>query len=632
MVPDGSELRLQSLAVGELLVEGAPVQVEYSTVGETQVDGLLKATQTARRDAGLDPGTVEFWSTAAQLTIPETAKLIVENAANLVLSHISKLHSGTLVSKMTVAGSLELDGTVSGGVVVLERDNALSGNGVIQNAEINAHASQTGITASDSKIILGDKTETGTLALSGQNEIQFGGNAEVGTLELNQGGVSAASFATLEEDGNQSTLHVDTISGSGAITYQNGNIEIGTNSSGGKVTETFTTGGIIVRNAGTDQEELFVVGPSGPILVSGSGAKFSNGYYFFPLVKVFVGGSRNVDGSITESVSPNGEDAEIMCSFGAGSTTISLNELRAALLPTVGTGKWIEIYYADDSGKLQRRILTDIDQLEGETMDASCISLIRTVAESYATNGSGGGSSTSTNTSFTGSGVLGAGAGSVKGGKSTSILSGTGITNPTPTDNGENNTGGNNTGGNNTGGDNTGGNNTGGNNTGGNNTGGDNTGSTDPDANGENGAGKTDESGTNTQNGGTEEPGTAMRVWVEQKNPKEAYVLRAEKDGVAYSETADSIQVRMSFTPAPEMTGHKLYVVFLDRNGKPQAFAAHYDKESKELVFETELLGKFTVVAFDFSGEEFSTGFYAALAELEEVIRLEKSEAKEAGK
>ncbi|MBO5496705.1 MAG: hypothetical protein J5967_04815 [Oscillospiraceae bacterium] len=645
VVPDGSELRLQSLAVGELLAEGAPVQVEYSTVGETEAERPLLATQTERRDAGLDPGTVEFWSTAAQLTIPETAKLIVENAAKLVLSQIYELHSGTLVSKMTVAGSLELDGTVSGGVVVLERGNVLSGNGVIQNAEINAHASQTGITASDSKIILGDKTETGTLALSGQNEIQFGGNAEVGTLELNQGGVSAASFETLDEDGNQSTLHVDTISGSGAITYQNGNIEIGTNSSGGKVTETFTTGGIIVRNAGTDQEELFVVGPSGPILVSGSGAEFSNGYYSFPLVKVFVGGSRNVDGSITESVSPNGEDAEIMCSFGAGSTTISLNELRSTLLPTVGIGKWIEIYYADDSGKLQRRILTDKDQLEGETMDASCISLIRTVAESYVTNGSGGGSSTSTNTSFTGSGVLGAGAGSVKGGKSTSILSGTGITNPTPTNNGENNpggnpgsntggnnTGGNNTGGNNTGGDNTSGNNTGGNNTGGdntggdntggNNTGGENTGSTDPDDNGENGAGKTDESGTNTQNGGTEEPGTAMRIWVDRKNPKEAYVLHAEKDGVAYSETADSIQVRMSFTPAPEMTGHKLYVVFLDRNGKPQAFAAHYDKESKELVFETELLGKFTVVAFDFSGKEFSPEFYTALAKLEEVKKL----------
>ena len=70
------------------------------------------------------------------------------------------------------------------------------------------------------------------------------------------------------------------------------------------------------------------------------------------------------------------------------------------------------------------------------------------------------------------------------------------------------------------------------------------------------------------------------------------------------------------------MTGHKLYVVFLDRNGKPQAFAAHYDKESKELVFETELLGKFTVVAFDFSGKEFSPEFYTALAKLEEVKKL----------
>ncbi len=596
VMPEGTELKLQSLAIGELLVDGAPVQVEYSMVSESKVESRLVAAQTARRDAELEPGFVELSSTAAQLTIPETAKLIVENAAKLVLNEISKLHSGSLVPKLMVAGSLELDGSFSGGVVVLERDNALSGTGVIQNAEIQVHADQPAITAADSRIVLADRTETGTLALSGQNSIHFSGDTEIGTLKLNEGGVNAASFSALDQTGHHSTLTVDTLSGKGTITCQNGNIEVGTNSSGSNVQEIVSTGGVIVHNAGTDQEELFVVGPSGPIPVSGSGAEYSNGHYSFPVVKVIVSGTMNVDGSVTEGVSPNGTDAETVYSFGSGWTTISLSQLQAALLPTGEMQRWIEVYYADGSGKPQRMVLTEKDQLDGETMDASQISLIRTVAVIYTTNGTGGGSSTSTNTSFTGSGVLGAGAGSVKGGKSTSILSGTGITKPTQPD---------------TGGDNTG----------------SNTGSTDPDDNGENGAGNTGESGTNTQNRGTEEPGTAMRIWVDRKNPKEAYVLHIEKDGAEFSETADSIQVRMPFTLTTEMTGHKLYVVFLDRNGKPQAFAAHYDKESKELVFETELLGKFTVVTFDFPGEEFSAEFYATLAELEEVIHLEKSEA-----
>ena len=53
-----------------------------------------------------------------------------------------------------------------------------------------------------------------------------------------------------------------------------------------------------------------------------------------------------------------------------------------------------------------------------------------------------------------------------------------------------------------------------------------------------------------------------------------------------------------------------------------KAYAARYDAAEGQLIFETELLGKFTVVAFDFEGEEFSDLFYELLAQLREVQEI----------
>ncbi len=49
------------------------------------------------------------------------------------------------------------------------------------------------------------------------------------------------------------------------------------------------------------------------------------------------------------------------------------------------------------------------------------------------------------------------------------------------------------------------------------------------------------------------------------------------------------------------------------------AFRASYSLLSRILRFETDRLGEFVVVAFDFDGVEFSPDFYKALAQLEEL-------------
>ena len=63
-------------------------------------------------------------------------------------------------------------------------------------------------------------------------------------------------------------------------------------------------------------------------------------------------------------------------------------------------------------------------------------------------------------------------------------------------------------------------------------------------------------------------------------------------------------------------------MVFRRADGKLVAVSADYDDQSGTISFETNCLGRFVVVAFDYEGEAFSAGFYEALAELPAVQEL----------
>ena len=78
----------------------------------------------------------------------------------------------------------------------------------------------------------------------------------------------------------------------------------------------------------------------------------------------------------------------------------------------------------------------------------------------------------------------------------------------------------------------------------------------------------------------------------------------------------------MDYKYPAEAEGKSLYVVFRAADGSLKAFAARYDKVGGKLVFETDLLGEFVVIAFNYEGEAFTAAFYEALAKLAEVQKL----------
>ena len=82
------------------------------------------------------------------------------------------------------------------------------------------------------------------------------------------------------------------------------------------------------------------------------------------------------------------------------------------------------------------------------------------------------------------------------------------------------------------------------------------------------------------------------------------------------------MSVSMRYELPPQNTGKALYAVFRNADGTITAAKARYSGLKGELSFETDRLGAFVIVAFDFDGEEFSDAFYAALEDLPELQDL----------
>ena len=578
VVPDDSTLVMQSLGVAEYLSPEGESIVAYST--ESQPKAVKKlADSVGTEDAPLDTKLVEDRSTSPALTISASAKLIIKQAASLIMKRISLEHS-SLTPELLVRGELELEGSVSGGVARLEAENAVSGPGSFQNSRVIVSKDQSTVTASDSSLILSDGTTTDRLTLSGGSGLQFGKDTEIGELKLEDGAnVDARGHVPQSPEGNQDSLAVDTLSGEGTITYHNGNITVGENSSEGAVQEIATTAGVITYGAGTGEEETCVVGPDGLVPISDSGAELVDGYYEFPVLKVSVYGALGVDGTVRESVSGDGEDPQTIYRFGPGSEDIPLSQLKGTLLPEC-QGSWIEIYYMDDSGTRQKMVLTEESDPGDAALSPADICLIRTVGTTYVRHGAGGGTASETDITFTGTGILrDSDPGSVKGGTGTSILTGPKKTEPEPDP--------------------------------------DPTPEPTPDPKPDP---KPASSPTAAEQGESAQP---VELWVtpEERAPG-LYVLHRSVNGTEVFTLDGTAEVRMDYRPAAGQDAAKLYVVFRNTDGTLHAVRARYDAAAGKLIFTADRCGRFVVLAFDYAGEEFSNGFYEELAKTEEVGKL----------
>ncbi len=134
--------------------------------------------------------------------------------------------------------------------------------------------------------------------------------------------------------------------------------------------------------------------------------------------------------------------------------------------------------------------------------------------------------------------------------------------------------------------------------------------------NGDNGNGQDgDQDAASVQTGGVTNPS----FWVEQVTAGESYVLHAEEGEQTLSECGGRVKVFIRRELSAEDAGKTMYAVFRASDGTLKAFRVSYSRLKSELSFETDMLGDFTLVAFDFDGVEFSPKFYEALEKIVEI-------------
>ena len=108
----------------------------------------------------------------------------------------------------------------------------------------------------------------------------------------------------------------------------------------------------------------------------------------------------------------------------------------------------------------------------------------------------------------------------------------------------------------------------------------------------------------------------AATVWVDAQSDGIHYTLCAAEGEKTLRDLGGRVSVSMRYELPPQDTGKALYAVFRNADGTITAARARYSGLKGELSFETDRLGTFVIVAFDFDGEEFSDAFYAALEDL----------------
>ena len=83
-----------------------------------------------------------------------------------------------------------------------------------------------------------------------------------------------------------------------------------------------------------------------------------------------------------------------------------------------------------------------------------------------------------------------------------------------------------------------------------------------------------------------------------------------------------TVRARFKYNLPDGWDGKNIYVVFLDKNGNLRAIPAAYNAVTGELAFDSNLVGEFVVVTFNYKGELYSKNFYRELEKLDAVKHL----------
>ncbi len=588
VVPDGGTLLMQSLIVGEYLdPKDGKMKVRYSTKGQNALQDDLQEEYGISIDARIDD------STAPELTIPELTTLIiesVENAGRLLMNSVSLISGKSLSPKLNVAGSLKLSGTVTGGLAEISNKGDVSGNGSFSGTSLSVAGGRSegisSLNVDNSLIRLqGAHADIESLGVAGSNTLLIGGDSAIGTLSVEKDGSLNCCDTSLYPDENKLTF-TQGISGEGALWLQSGIyvLEKDCSLSGVALTNDAT----IFDYSETGQANL--TPNRTPRIETRESSGISADRTSIPVVMTFCSyGYQTIDYYYTRTLKE--EENQQIPDYIPGTGSSPDDMLNYEVLSDYWDSTCAEnSYYQNTYGAGSNRQPVIVVETEtngrwdtielkpgktGASVRMGDVKMIRVLTSIGQLLGGGGGTSTTTITTQTGSGRLGQNAGSIVGGSGSGVFTGGGITHPISRKENDSGSG---------------------------------------DTNGNAG-------GSDSQNG--TENREELRIWTDPvKTEPGVYTLRAARGENPLEALREKVTVRMDYTPTPEQAGNKLYVVFRLPGNKLQAYAAQYDAIQKKLVFDTELLGEFVVIAFESKYEEFSPEFYEELAKVEEVGKL----------
>ncbi len=438
VVPAGDELDMNTIVL---------ITEEYADETGNIVTETTKIINRDLKEEDMNPrheggNIISTEVTSAQLTISSSSSLTIEQNASLNL-HSSFTGTKTEKPKLTAEGTLNVSGPVDGGIINIP-NGLLEGNGTIKNAEV--YLKTAGSTSDqikwnndtlritgaeegtalnpimeDTTVITGSTgIDLGNITSSGDSEIIYQDGTQTGSITCSSGNLLIAPADTIY---NPVTLTVnDDITGSGTVTVGGGVVVLEENaevSAPGLPSAVYDA--VIHDKSGSLADSDFQA-----VVNSGNSAAAD------PVKFVYESITHSHTGKTTENIYAIDEGSTGIVEGGlAASESLTADQIiQKVFSDKTAMGYLVEVIRMDADGNMSvTTYSTENDNLDAE-VDLSDACLVRAVEVNTFESGEGGSSNTSTNTDFTGSGMLGNNTGTMTGGDSTAIFSGTGRSDP----------------------------------------------------------------------------------------------------------------------------------------------------------------------------------------------------------
>ena len=497
--------------------------------------------------------------TAANLNIPASSSLLVEEGASITANSFATLGGTLVIPRITVSGTLDGAGIITGGVVVFNGQAVI--DAVFQDSMLYNNAQDI------------------SLAIFGECSLVSYNGSSISQIILAED-AELSCYVNEFYTNDCSVLLTGSILGEGSIALYSGHYIV-TNPD--FVLEDSVTVSAMAVTIEDSSGQFAQAVESGPAIIFNPENPAMPGSDAIPVLPASITDKSHLYPSDAESWwgSVSSDDAGFLPADLAAGDVVSFSDLVDAYwdgFPENALYCFIEVYTVSN-GKLVRHLI-NLDE-NGNYTEGSVpvdeIWLIRPVTFSAISDSGAGGSVMSTNTSMTGSGIIGgSGAGSISGGSGIELNIPTGSNGNGNGDNGN--------------------------------------GSDDPSPVVNPQAPQQNVVVTVTQ----QDPAGQQAASLEDISS--VFSLSAVSDGQILTGLSGSVTVRFS-CPAPQ-TGGMIFAVFRAEDGSLKVFRARYDRISGQLVFQTDMLGDFAVVCIDCDGELYSEEFYALLESFDSVRSL----------